>query len=137
MLFGPLLSPLALAIRRSLPAIARALGYHAVSLRDTRVRNGDVKRIFGSIQQERSRMATGLHRTGRAPEFDEALPSTFFEIQFCDGRAIPQADPRFGAGSVRDDGIWINRRNIGIGAQIDGLQNSAGGNVEENDIVGQ
>src|ERR1700686_3655027 len=32
MLLGPLLSPLAVAMRRSLPAMARALGYHSVGI---------------------------------------------------------------------------------------------------------
>src|SRR5215469_3612658 len=82
-------------------------------------------------------MGTSLDRIGRTPEFDAALDSSSLEIQFRDPRAIPQAHPRFGVGPVGDDGIGINGRNISIGAQIEGLQNSAGANVEENDIVGQ
>src|ERR1700681_4894613 len=63
MLLGPLLSPLAVAIRRSLPATASALGYHSV---------GTIPR--GAILSSEAVRREGFFRS-RANAFRSALRS--------------------------------------------------------------
>ena len=71
----------------------------------------------------------------RAPELNSTFHRSFLEIQFGHCRTIPQTGPRPGTGPIGDDGVWIRGRNVSTGAHIEGLQDSAGVNVEQNDIV--
>src|SRR5450631_285893 len=68
------------------------------------------------VQQHCGRVRTGRDGTILSREVDPACNPSACEVEFRDGRAVPQADPRFGSGFVGYHRVRICAGNVAAAA---------------------